>query len=293
MDLQMPEMDGITASKLLRNDDRLKNLPIIAMTAHAFVEEVKRCIDAGMNDHVSKPIDPDALFATLLRWAKPKSKAAEASQPEAPKTVAHTPMPQIAGVNVADGLNRVAGNRKLYLNLLFQFANQQADAATQIAAALDAGDRTLAERLAHTVKGVAGNLGITDVQTAAQKLEQAIRENQPDVPVWLDQFAITMRVHVNSIRHVLSDASPAEAAGGQPAPFNRERATAAVDRLQSLLEASDGDSQEAFEALQEAVVGVVDKPSLDALNESINNFDFEQALTKLHEIAELCRRNGN
>ncbi|HEX8797658.1 MAG TPA: hypothetical protein VF772_03555, partial [Terriglobales bacterium] len=143
------------------------------------------------------------------------------------------------------------------------------------------------------VKGVAGNLAITDVQTEAQKLEKAIRENQPDVPVLLDQFAITMRVHVNSIRHVLSDASPAQAAGGQPAPFNRERATAAVDRLESLLEASDGDSQEAFEALQQAVVGMVDKPHLEALNESINNFDFEQALTKLHEIAELCRRNGN
>ncbi|HEX8893114.1 MAG TPA: hypothetical protein VF783_07310, partial [Terriglobales bacterium] len=138
-----------------------------------------------------------------------------------------------------------------------------------------------------------GNLAITDVQTEAQKLEKAIRENQPDVPVLLDQFAITMRVDVNSIRHVLSDASPAQAAGGQPAPFNRERATAAVDRLESLLEASDGDSQEAFEAFEDAVVGMVDKPHLEALNESINNFDFEQALTKLHEIAELCRRNGN
>ncbi|HEX8801718.1 MAG TPA: response regulator, partial [Terriglobales bacterium] len=102
MDLQMPEMDGITATKLLRNDNRLKNLPIIAMTAHALVEEVKRCIDAGMNDHVSKPIDPDALFATLLRWAKPNPKAAAAPQPEALKTVTHTPMPQIAGVHVTD-----------------------------------------------------------------------------------------------------------------------------------------------------------------------------------------------
>jgi HPt (histidine-containing phosphotransfer) domain-containing protein len=246
-----------------------------------------------MNDHVSKPIDPDALFATLLRWAKPIPKAAEAPQPEASRTVNPALLPQIAGVNVTDGLNRVAGNLKLYFNLLSQFANQQADAATQIAAALDAGDRKLAERLAHTVKGVAGNLGITDVQTAAQKLEKAIRENQTDVPVLRDQFAIAMRVHINSICHVLPDASSAQAAGVQPAPYNRERATAAVDRLQSLLEASDGDSQEAFEALQEAVLGVVDKPHLEALNQSINNFDFEQALTKLHEIAELCRQNGN
>jgi HPt (histidine-containing phosphotransfer) domain-containing protein len=187
----------------------------------------------------------------------------------------------------------VAGNRKLYLNLLSQFVTQQSDIAPQVAGALDAGDRRLAERLAHTVKGVAGNLGITEVQIAAQKLEKAIREDHPDVPALLDQFAITVRVHVNSIRRALPDVCAGQAAPAISAPFDRERATAAVNRLQSLLEASDGDSQEAFEALQQAVVGVVDKPHLDALNESINNFDFEQALTKLHEIAELCKRNGN
>jgi len=71
-----------------------------------------------MNDHLSKPIDPDALFATLLRWAKPKARATSTPSPETPKAVAETPLPQVAGVNAADGLNRVAGNRKLYLNLL-------------------------------------------------------------------------------------------------------------------------------------------------------------------------------
>ena len=72
MDLQMPEMDGLTATKLLRGDPRLQKLPIIAMTAHALVEQRQRCLDVGMNDHVSKPIDPDNLFSTLLRWAKPR-----------------------------------------------------------------------------------------------------------------------------------------------------------------------------------------------------------------------------
>src|SRR5271169_1955334 len=85
MDLQMPVMDGFTAAKLLRRDPRLKNLPIIAMTAHALAEERQRCLDAGMNDHVSKPIDPDALFSTLLRWAKPRpSQATESQAPPIP-----------------------------------------------------------------------------------------------------------------------------------------------------------------------------------------------------------------
>jgi CheY-like chemotaxis protein len=293
MDLQMPEMDGITATRLLRRDPRLKQIPIIAMTAHALVEERQRCIDAGMTDHVSKPIDPDALFSILLKWAKPNSPseppAESASQPVSTKTGGESTMPQIAGVNVAEGLNRVAGNRNLYLNLLSQFVSQQTGAATQIAAALGAGDRKLAERVAHTVKGVAGNLGISDVQFAAQKLEKAIREGQESVPMLLDQFAITMRVHLNSITHALPVSGPSQP---PTVHFDRERAASAVSRLQALLEANDGDSQEALQVLREAIAGLVGKQDLDDLSGTINNFEFEQALVKLKEIAELCQRNG-
>src|SRR5277367_6011995 len=102
MDLQMPEMDGFTATKLLRSDPRLQKLPIVAMTAHALVEERQRCLDAGMNDHVSKPIDPDNLFSTLLRWAKPMPKQTIEPQPT-PSPVAtlnEVELPDIAGINL-------------------------------------------------------------------------------------------------------------------------------------------------------------------------------------------------
>jgi len=295
MDLQMPEMDGITATKLLRSYPHLKQIPIIAMTAHALVEERNRCIDAGMNDHVSKPIDPDALFSSLLRWAKPKPKPAAETLPASPsqspsaKSGGELALPQIAGVRVATGLNRVAGNRNLYVKLLSQFVSQQAGAATQIAAAFDAGDRKRAERIAHTVKGVAGNLGISDVQSAAQNLEKGIREGQDSVRMLLDQFAITLRVHVNSITQALPDSAPSQPV---TVPFDRERAASAVSRLEALLEANDGESQEAFQVLHEAVGGVVDTRHLDDLSETIDNFEFEQALLKLQEIAQLCQRNG-
>jgi len=295
MDLQMPEMDGVTATKLLRSDDRLKEIPIIAMTAHALVEERQRCIDAGMNDHVSKPIDPEALFSTLLKWAKPKPRpasepaAASVSQIVSSQISGESVLPQITGVNVVDGLKRVAGNHNLYVKLLSQFALQQAGAATQIAAALDGGDRKLAERIAHTVKGVAGNLGISDVQFAAQKLEKAICEGQDSGTTLLDQFANTLRVHVNSItRAIPGPASPKSAI----APFDSKRAATAVRRLQALLESNDGDLQEAFQDLHEAVIGVVDARHLNALGQTINNFEFEQALVRLNEIAELCQRIG-
>jgi PAS domain S-box-containing protein len=292
MDIQMPEMDGITATKLLRTHPHLAKLPIIAMTAHAMVEERQRCIDAGMNDHIAKPIDPDAMFSTLLRWAAPKSKPAPESPASGAKPVGEVALPQIAGVNIAAGLNCVAGNRRLYRDLLTQFAAKQAGAATEVATALDGNDRQTAERIAHTVKGVAGTLGITEVQSAAQKLEKAIKEAQDSVPALLDQFAIVLRVHLNAIAKALQDSAPTPAVESPRANFDGERATQAVGRLRTLLEASDGDAQEAFQDLRDVTAAAVENSHLDALNESINNFEFEQALATLDEIAHLCEQDG-
>ena len=292
MDLQMPEMDGLTATRLLRSDPRLSKFPIIAMTAHALVEERQRCLDAGMNDHVSKPIDPDSLFSTLLRWVKPRTtKAIDAQPPQAPAKVPdEIVLPEIAGVSQADGLKRVAGNRRLYRDLLGQFAAKQGDAAAQISAALDSGDRQLAERIAHTVKGVAGNIGITEVQSAAQKLERAIRERESDVTDLLEDFARLMTAQAQAVAQALRDSAPAPGEGKHAMLFNGEAATAAVARLKSLLEASDGDAGEAFGHLQDAVAGAVEKSQLDALGASITDFDFETALRRLNEIAESCKQ---
>jgi HPt (histidine-containing phosphotransfer) domain-containing protein len=200
-------------------------------------------------------------------------------------------LPPIAGVNIADGLNRVAGNRRLYRDLLSQFAARQAGAATEIAAALDANDHQTAERTAHTVKGVAGNLGITNVQTAAQKLEKAIRESDASCSALLDQFAMALRLHVKNISEALHDSAVPEPES-PPVAFDAERAASAVSQLRTLLEASDGDAQEAFEELRASTAAAVEKSHLDALNESINNFEFEQALGRLDEIAHLCEQNG-
>jgi HPt (histidine-containing phosphotransfer) domain-containing protein len=260
------------------------------MTAHALVEERQRCIDAGMNDHISKPIDPDAMFSTLLRWATPRPRLPSASQPAPAKPVDEIALPPIAGINIADGLNRVAGNRRLYRDLLSQFAAKQAGAATEIATALGAHDHQTAERTAHTVKGVAGNLGIINVQAAAQKLEKAIRESDPASPALLDQFAIALRVHVKAISEALRDTAPEPEP--PPAAFDAARAASAVTELRTLLEASDGDAQEAFQKLRDSVGAAIEKSDLDALNESISNFEFEQALARLDQIAHLCELNG-
>ena len=138
MDLQMPEMDGYQATKKIRSDARFASFPIIAMTAHATMEERQKCIEAGMNGHVSKPIDPSSLFDTLERFVSPAAQG-PAVQPDKqePTTAPEADeLPTVPGLNSAEGLLRVAGNRKLYRKLLRQFSHTEADAAQRIASAL-------------------------------------------------------------------------------------------------------------------------------------------------------------
>jgi CheY-like chemotaxis protein len=283
MDLQMPEMDGFTATRLLRAQPQLQGLPIIAMTAHALVEERQRCLEAGMNDHLSKPIDPDELFAALLRWAKPRHAQTAGAEDRPAGQASELILPKIDGVDMAGGLNRVAGNKRLYRDLLAQFATKEGDAGSQILAAIEIGDRKLAERIAHTVKGVAGNIGLGSVFAAAEKLERAIRD--AEVPVVLEEFSQVLTQQVEAIHQAMRDAVPdwrAEREKG--AGFDVRAASAAIAHLRALLESGDGDAIEAFLALEGVLAGICDKSRLSALNAAISEFDFSGALSKLDQI---------
>ncbi len=283
MDLQMPEVDGITATKMLRADPRFKTLPIIAMTAHALVEERQRCIEAGMNDHVSKPIDPDALFATLARWTHPASP--NGAKPAGRGPAPAVEIPDIDGVDTASGLRRVADNKQLYRSLLGQFSEKQGDAGARMLNALQRGDIKLAEQIAHTVKGVSGNLGITKVQFSAARVERAFREKDHAIPSILAEFDTLLRQQVQSIVDALQRTEPAQDGAGPAGQFNAEAAASAAGRLRHLLKESDGAAEEAFDDLRKALGANAKPESLNALASSIRDFDFDGALAKLDEIA--------
>jgi len=285
MDLQMPEMDGFTATRLLRAQPRLRGLPIIAMTAHALLEERQRCFEAGMNDHVSKPIDPDALFAALMRWAKPRQVLAAGTGARPAESADDAILPEIDGLDVAGGLKRVGGNKRLYRDLLLQFAAKQVDASSQLSAAIENGDRKLAERIAHTIKGTAGNIGLGQASTVAEKLERAIREEEAVVPALLKEFTLVLSRQGQAIRQVLHVVTPDQpTAGEKSAEFDAQAASTAITRLKALLESSDGDSAEAFLQVENILAGTVDKLRLDALSAAVTEFDFERGLQKLNEI---------
>jgi two-component system sensor histidine kinase/response regulator len=292
MDVQMPVMDGLTATRQLRSHLQLRNLPIIAMTAHALVEERQRCIDAGMNDHITKPIDPDALFETLQRWATSRVPM-NGSDGQRPGIDSFVEIPPIAGVNIQEGLARVAGNSRLYHDLLLQFAAKQTSAATEIATALESGARKIAERIAHTVKGVAGNLGILEAHAAAEQLEKALRSSQDEAELStiLLHFRVALQTNIDAIRGALAKEFPSLSEDQLQARFDPERINRTTNQLRDLLASSDGGVAEAFPEFRDAVAGRVSKRELEALEAAIGEYDFEAALTRLEAIAEACEQS--
>lgn len=283
MDVQMPQMDGVETTRRIRAEPHWAQLPVIAMTAHARVEDRERCIEAGMVDHVTKPVDPQALIATVLRWVVPRSAVAQPTS----AALGEGWLPDIPGLDSADGLRRVAGNRQLYLKLLGQFAERKALAGQALLKALRAGDRASAERMAHTVKGVAGNLGFSGLRAMASKLDTAIRAHDESDAL------------VNDVIEALSQAVDAihRALGsGQAAPplLPGVDGTRHAATLMHLLEANDGAAPDYMQQHAPALRGALGEDSFEQLLNEVNNFDFEAARQTLERAPAqdiLCERN--
>jgi two-component system sensor histidine kinase/response regulator len=188
MDMQMPVMDGVSATREIRKIARLAELPILAMTANAMEQDRRLCLAAGMNDTVIKPIDPKLLWAALLRWIRPLAGAeAEAGAGAVPAagagTATHELLQGIAGLDVSRGLAQVMGHEAVYRSIVGRFCATQAHLPAQLHGALATGDLVLAERLAHTAKCVAGNIGAIGLAQLAAQLEDSLRTYQPPVLV--------------------------------------------------------------------------------------------------------------
>ena len=286
MDMQMPVMDGVAATKAIRSNPRFSALPIVAMTANAMEGDRERCLQAGMSDHVSKPIDPDALYAAVTRWVKPRRVQHFESPAKKIETPSPEALPRIEGVDLADGLRRVGGNERLYTDLLVKFAAKNGHADIQISAALESGDRQMAERIAHTVKGVAGNLAVKRVQLAAERLEQAIHDGDTGVSAKLQDFASVLRPQIKAIQQALETSRAPTPESTSKGTYDVAAVSCEVQRLRSLLLASDGNSEETLWTLQSVLAGYVEKARLDELACAIGEFDFTGALLKLDDIVK-------
>jgi CheY-like chemotaxis protein len=175
MDMQMPVMDGVSATREIRKNPKFVALPIIALTANVMISEQKEFLDAGMNDHIGKPIDPDKLVATLARWVRPTQPYTpwQAAKPQQSAVI--EPLPDVPGIDVALGVRQVGGKVATFYSLLNKFSVDERDAVDEIRQALALSDLDVAERQVHTLKGIAGTLGAQTLQNQAEMLEDRIR----------------------------------------------------------------------------------------------------------------------
>ncbi|MFC4527143.1 response regulator [Dyella halodurans] len=177
MDCQMPVMDGYAAARAIREQLRLPDLPIIAMTADAMTGDREKALAAGMNGHISKPLDVDVMFSKMAQWFTPRRAAA--SETGRPGPSADDPMRELPGIDAAGALARCGHNMALYRRLLGMFRNDYADFRQSFQAARRDADASAACRLAHTLRGSAANIGAQAVAEAAATLEQACKVETP------------------------------------------------------------------------------------------------------------------
>ncbi len=267
MDLQMPVMDGHQATLALRRSARFSALPIIAMTAHAMAEEGERCLSEGMNEHLTKPIDPQALARCIARWARAA--------------------PEVRGLHITNidtdrGLRQCAGNRDLYCSLLQKFRVHLERDPARLRSALNSGKLAVAQRVAHTLKGVAANIGALTCSELSASIERALRLNEP-----LNELHALLRSleeHAAQLGRDLALAMPAPASVSPPA-INAPQLLHRVCRdLAALMGANDA---QAVPLLREHA-GLLHQGLGDGfvqLQQQVEDFDFESASMALGTLA--------
>jgi CheY-like chemotaxis protein/HPt (histidine-containing phosphotransfer) domain-containing protein len=295
MDMQMPVMDGVEAAQTIRRSPGAnQSVPIIALTANAFDEDRRRCLDAGMNDHVPKPVEPATLFAALRRWL-PERAGETADVKPAPVSTAPEPLPDaeyenalrarlqnLPGMNLSAGLHRVRERMSSYVRLLRLFVESHGDDVERLRDLLATGARDDAQRLVHSMKGAAGMLGATNVQELAAGIESALRDGSAsDV---IDRQITALQSELVPLLVAIGSAQERTAAA--VAAFDRGEIERLLSRLEGLL-AEDNMAANTVCLDHQADLRAAFEAQGDRLLREVGQFDYEAARSTL----DLMRRS--
>lgn len=280
MDLQMPVMDGLTATKEIRKLSQYNEVPIIAMTADAMSGVKEKCLEVGMNDMVTKPIDPDEVFGAMVEFIKPKEHQAlntEHRIPKVKKEEKDIEIPYIKGLNIESALGRLNNKIKLYLSILEKFYTNNQNFITEIKGLLKSGDQEAAERFIHTLKGVSGSIGADNLNETVIQVESYIHEKDAEkIEVELNNLEVELKELFNNISSQLDFGVKTN-----NLELNTELVNELIPKLKQLLKAKSPKAKVLIKELEEAGL------SGDLFNEmksKLSKYDFKGALILLEEI---------
>ena len=322
MDIQMPKMDGITTTRKIREMGGIyASLPIIAMTANAMIGDREKSLDAGMNDHIAKPVDPDKLYGCLMRWVA-------TTEDLSPNKVSPSPVhpsqsewaKRLPGIDVVTGLRQVGGNFKLYDTFLSQFSTTYHDAPQQIKTLLasDQSDQMEeATRLAHSAKGLAGTIGAKTLEEAFMAVERSLRENRASHEEVLDNLkkALEKEMPIISAALPLMDDHPGDRAPTHPSETkNHEtqepgkesavhingtssmsgnrKLSGKIEALKKMLRTHDMASQDLFEEIKPELEGQF-PDEMTKITGELAVLKFKSTLTILNTIHQQLDRGDN
>lgn len=272
MDLQMPEMDGLEATEILRRDFNPEQLPIIAMTAHAMTGDRERCLASGMNDHLAKPIDPDLLYQVLNTWL---------AQGNAPLTAitatsSEDCLPEnLPGVDIHYGLSRIGGNKTLYKKLLHEFVSDHEQDLEQLNCAIKKEHYEDARRIAHTIRSVSGTLGATQLEQQAELLEQYLAQNSSPTDMY-ESFSQALTLLLSQLKAYFAEDTQRSGSNALRKE-NKHLQQQQIVALKESLHRGDSESRALFQKLKYALQAHLTQNQLSDIENYIEEFEFEQA----------------
>ncbi|MBF0397598.1 MAG: response regulator [Desulfobacterales bacterium] len=297
MDIQMPLMDGYTATNKIRNyPSDIKYIPIIAMTAHAMKSEKDKCLQAGMNDYVTKPIEPKNLFAVLVKWIKPGERETFVSEDkdnrgkdiELPET--------LPGLNIMSGLKRIEGNKKLYLKLLNDIYSKYKHLADEIQNSLKKNNIEFIILTAHTMKGMAGNLGADKLAVAAKDLENAAKKSLVNrLPDLIKDFEYALNEFFNSVISIIN-LNPEKISEAIPlitkdfVQIDVKVLTPMFTELYNLLEQGQSRAKEVIQSIRIHLYQDEFRSMVSQIESLIDDYEFEEAQKILDELINTVKR---
>ena len=295
MDVQMPVMDGYTATAKIREREEYSDLPVLAMTANALAEDKERALEAGMNDHLTKPINPDNLFKALVNWIGTEGHEFDTPPPQAnvSESAVETNLPDsLPGLDIEAGVRKVGGNAVLYTKLLQDFLMDHKEDIPAIHKAIELQDFATAQRLSHTLKGVGATIGANDLQRTAERLESAFKDKSIEtIHQVLPSFEQAMNRVISGLeQHTKSEPTD----DNQTAAVDPADLLQMLEQLHNLLDEMDPEAEELANQIRHQIgSSKITRGLSTTLTKQVSGFEFEEAQETLQALREKIEETIN